>query len=81
MKYLILALALLSPVIAFAGEASLPIKATIINLTKIPLDDAIAFCDEHNFECSSIRDEYEQQSLYEDANRLAVSEDGYYAAE
>jgi hypothetical protein len=40
---------------AFAQTATLPIRAVIINLTQMPLEQAIAFCNERGLECPNIR--------------------------
>lgn len=44
-----------------AENFTLTIRATIINLTLIPLEDAIAFCDEHNLECPALRFEADEK--------------------
>jgi hypothetical protein len=40
---------------AFAQTATLPIRAVIINLTQMPIEQAIAFCNERGLECPNIR--------------------------
>ena len=44
-----------------AENFTLTIRATIINLTLIPLEDAIAFCDERNLECPALRFEADEK--------------------
>lgn len=62
MKQLILTLGLVfiaTP--AFAASAVVPVSVTIINLTTMPIAEAIAFCDERNMECPALRKKYEQE--------------------
>lgn len=40
---------------AHSAEATLPMSARIINLTDMPLEEAIAFCNERNLVCPAIR--------------------------
>ena len=49
---------------AFAKDGSgasieLPIGARIINLATMPVEEAIAFCDQRNMACPAIRERYE----------------------
>ncbi|MEC8664671.1 MAG: hypothetical protein VXY16_04300 [Pseudomonadota bacterium] len=44
-----------------AENFTLTIRATIINLTLMPLEDAIAFCDERNLECPALRFEADEK--------------------
>ena len=48
-----------------AENFTLTIRATIINLTLIPLEDAIAFCDERNLECPALRFEADEKKRTE----------------
>jgi len=38
-----------------AAETRLPITVTIVNLTQMPKDKALKFCDERGMECPNIR--------------------------
>lgn len=40
---------------AFAAEVDLPIHARIVNLTQMPLPEAIAYCNAHGLACPNIR--------------------------
>ena len=60
---------------AQAASTSLPIKAEIINLTLMPLEDAIAFCDERALECPLLRIKYEQ--AVSDNVNTAIPADAY----
>lgn len=44
---------------AFAASASLPVMVKIINLTQMPIEEAIAFCNERNLACPDLRQKYE----------------------
>ena len=48
-----------------AENFTLTIRATIINLTLIPLEDAIASCDERNLECPALRFEADEKKRTE----------------
>ena len=65
MKYLILASVVVNFFIAapvFAGNsAALPISVKIVNLSTMPLAEAMAFCEERNMACPVIRAKYARQ--------------------
>lgn len=44
---------------ANAAEVNLPMSAKIINLTDMPIEEAIAYCDAHNLPCPALRAEYD----------------------
>ena len=46
---------------AWGASTEMPIGATIINLTTVPIEEAIAFCDERNLACPALREKYEMQ--------------------
>jgi hypothetical protein len=59
MKHIFLALSLvlvLMPTDVFAASANLPVTARIINLTTMPIEEAISYCDERNLACPSLRE-------------------------
>jgi len=45
---------------AFANTATMPIQVKVVNLTQMPLEDAIAYCDERSMACPALREEYEE---------------------
>lgn len=45
---------------AHSAEATLPMSARIINLTDMPIEEAIAFCDERNLVCPELRSQWDE---------------------
>lgn len=41
------------------ASATMPIKAKFVNLTTMPLEEALAFCDERSMPCPALREKYE----------------------
>lgn len=42
-------------------SVKLPIRSQIINLATMPVEEALAFCNERNMACPAIRNKYEMQ--------------------
>lgn len=80
MKQILLTLGLvLITTEAFAASVALPIRATIINLTALPLAEAIAFCDERNMECPALRMKHERQATDQNPQGNGNDPDIYYS--
>lgn len=45
---------------AHSAEATMPMSARIINLTDMPLEEAIAFCDERGMICPELRSQWDE---------------------
>lgn len=45
---------------AHSATTTLPMSARIINLTGMPLDEAIAFCNERNIVCPELRSQWDE---------------------
>ena len=59
---LILVLASFASISAYADNMpSLRLRAVIVNLTLMPIEQAIAFCDERNLDCPAIREKAEEE--------------------
>ncbi len=87
--FLTLGLVLLTATNALGASVTLPISARIINLTTMPVQEAIAFCDEHNMACPALREKsrnekqiaiFPQQDKADGQNEdtIRISADGYY---
>lgn len=62
---------------AHSAEATLPMSATIINLTDVPLEEAIAFCDERNLICPELRSQWDEITKVQFDYALDQINDGY----
>ena len=66
MKHMFLVLVLvlvLMPTDVFAASADFPVTAKIVNLTTMPIEEAISYCDEHNLQCPSLREKNEKAQM------------------
>ena len=61
-KILILLILLLFPNVALSAEATMGMGAKIVNLTLIPIEEAVAFCIERQIDCPAIFEEYEEET-------------------
>jgi hypothetical protein len=69
MKYFFLILLLTfvpGNALAASASASLPISVSIINLATLPVEEAIAFCDDRYIACPAIRKKYEKEQEQQD---------------
>lgn len=58
---------------AWAANDILPIKVRIVDLTQMPLSEALQFCDERNMSCPAIREkaqEKEEKSPKEEGDKV-----------
>ena len=55
MKSLFFCAAVMAATPAYAESARLPIKASIVNLAAMPIEQALNFCDQRNLDCPAIR--------------------------
>lgn len=67
MKFLILSLTILTCMAtpSFAASVEMPVNVKIFNLAQMPVEEAIAFCNERNLACPAIREKHEKESRAE----------------
>lgn len=63
MKTFLLCAAVMAAMPASAESVKLHMKARIINLTLMPIDEAVKFCDDRNMACPELRYRAEQMKL------------------
>ena len=72
MKTFLLCAAVMAAMPASAESIKLHMKARIINLTLMPIDEAVKFCDDRNMACPELRYRAEQMKLEKITNSTEI---------
>lgn len=71
MKTFLLCAAMMAAMPASAESVKLHMKARIINLTLMPIDEAVRFCDDRNMACPELRRQAEQMRTNKVARQIS----------